>query len=506
MKKYIVPLMILLMTGRGGAEPVSQAFLNVTVDNALIVKVSPWVDIRAFGAKGDSKTDDSAAVNAAIASLPAEGGEVYIPNGNFRLANSIRINKSYVTIVGNGQGSLLWADRNVVAIRVAPDANVQNVYMKNFCVYGRPGAAGGIRLGTNVHLAAFIKIEDLGIALFHSLNGYGISLESVQEVNIVDTALYQNYNNIFHPITGFVTSTTVQGNKGYVGWAKNKGIVLEGSVASFYVNGIVIEGNEKGAFSSTGWLSNITIENCHFEANGNKGGAETVFVSSNSSTTPSKIRLLNNFFYGDATPILRVDNVIDSKVANNWGLFGAANSISTTPNSHVDFSMNRSRLSDDVIKDHLSRLPGHISARETDRASGNVKEYGSRIFTTKSGYLALENTRLRSTQPVPPSVTVHRNSGAGAAGNVSSATDLKGQLTLTTGSGRWAAGEQARVNFSAPYDSDPVVLLVPQNANASQAQKDRQVNVTSGRGYFAVVFDTADTSSKTYKWNYLVVE
>lgn len=490
MKKYMAPLFLLLLVGRGGAEPVPH----------------PWVDIRTFGAKGDSVTDDSAAINAAIQSLPPEGGKVYIPNGNYRLGRSILIDRSYTTLVGNGQGSLLWADKNVVAIRVAPDKNVQNVYMKNFCVYGRPGAVGGIKLGTSVYHAAFIKIEDMGIALFNAVNGYGISLESVQEANIVDTALYQNYNNIYHPLTGFVTSTTVQGNKGYVGWAKNKGFVLEGSVASFYVNGIVIESNEKGAFSSTGWLSNITIENCHFEANGKGGGTETVFVSSNSSSTPSKIRLLNNFFYGDAKPILRVDNVIDSNVANNWGLFGAESTISTTPNSHVNFSMNRSRPADDVIKDHLSRLPGHISARETDRASGNVKEYGSRIFTTKGGYLALENTRLRSTQTMPPSVAVHRNSGAGAAGNVSSATDLKGQLTLTTGSGGWVAGEQVRVNFSAPYDSDPVVLLVPQNANASQAQKDRQVSVSSRKGYFAVVFDIADTSSKTYRWNYLAVE
>jgi hypothetical protein len=79
-------------------------------------------------------------------------------------------------------------------------------------------------------------------------------------------------------------------------------------------------------------------------------------------------------------------------------------------------------------------------------------------------------------------------------------------LTLTTGSGGWAAGEQVRVNFSAPYDSDPVVLLVPQNADASRAQIDRQVNLSSGKGHFAVIFGTADTSSKTYRWNYLVVE
>lgn len=506
MNRCLVVGLLLLFARTGSAEGIPPPAGNLPSNNALTGSSGQWVNIRVFGAKGDSISDDSAAINAAINSIPSSGGTVYIPNGYYRLSSSIFLRKSYISIVGNGHGSILWADNNVIAIQIAPDVNVQGIQLKDFNIVGKGGAIGGIKLGTSSNYCAFTTVEHMEISSFNALNGYGISLESVQELNIINTNLYRNYNHIYHPVTGYVTSTTVQGNKGYIGWATNKGIVLEGSVASFIVDGIVIESNDKGAISSMGALSNITIENCHLEANGNKGGGETIFISSNSSSAPSKIRLLNNFFYGNVNPILKVDNVIDSHVANNWGLFDAKNTVATTPNSFLDFSMNRNRPADDVIRMHIAKLPGHISARETDRATGNITEYGSRIFTTNGGYLALNGTHLRSTQTVLPTVTVHANSGAGAKGSVSSATDFKGQLTLTTGTADWAVGEQVRVNFNTSYALNPIVLLVPQNANASLAQQERKVNVASHPGYFSIVFDDAETLSKTYRWNYLIVE
>jgi hypothetical protein len=103
-------------------------------------------------------------------------------------------------------------------------------------------------------------------------------------------------------------------------------------------------------------------------------------------------------------------------------------------------------------------------------------------------------------------VTVHANAGAGATGALDSATDVKGHVTFTTGSGAWKAGEQLRVNFNAPYSSSPIVLLVPQNAEASKAQRDREVTVVSSGRFFSVGFENADTAQRTYRWNYLVVE
>lgn len=44
-------------------------------------ELPPWVDVKAFGARGDGKTDDTAAINKAI----AVGGEIYFPAGTYKL-------------------------------------------------------------------------------------------------------------------------------------------------------------------------------------------------------------------------------------------------------------------------------------------------------------------------------------------------------------------------------------------------------------------------------------
>ena len=61
-------------------------------------------DVTAFGAVGDGKTDCSKAINSAIASLPAEGGVLVIPEGDFVLDAPIVINQHNVTIKGLNPG------------------------------------------------------------------------------------------------------------------------------------------------------------------------------------------------------------------------------------------------------------------------------------------------------------------------------------------------------------------------------------------------------------------
>lgn len=58
-----------------------------------------------FGAKAeDSNFDNAIAFNKAIQSLPATGGIIYIPNGNFFLKSTVTIDRSYVHIMGFNSG------------------------------------------------------------------------------------------------------------------------------------------------------------------------------------------------------------------------------------------------------------------------------------------------------------------------------------------------------------------------------------------------------------------
>src|SRR4249919_2288766 len=82
------------------ASPVvlgSTAFGAAAMSNAVYLPVarvrgSAALDVRDFGAKGDGTRDDTAAINAAIQALPAEGGTVFVPAGRYLIDAGRSIN------------------------------------------------------------------------------------------------------------------------------------------------------------------------------------------------------------------------------------------------------------------------------------------------------------------------------------------------------------------------------------------------------------------------------
>ena len=62
------------------------------------------VDVQAFGAKGDGKNDDTAAIKQAIAALPANGGVVCFPPGIFKVSETLKFGSS-VIFQGAGVGA-----------------------------------------------------------------------------------------------------------------------------------------------------------------------------------------------------------------------------------------------------------------------------------------------------------------------------------------------------------------------------------------------------------------
>lgn len=76
-----------------------------TYDNIQSGAPFPMVNVRNFGAKGDGVTDDTAAINAAIASVVASGGRVYVPAGTYKTSATITLGGSGIALVGAGIGA-----------------------------------------------------------------------------------------------------------------------------------------------------------------------------------------------------------------------------------------------------------------------------------------------------------------------------------------------------------------------------------------------------------------
>ena len=60
-----------------------------------------WVNVMDYGADSTGSTDNSVAFAAAIATIPAQGGTLFIPRGNYLFTATLTINK-HITIIGEG--------------------------------------------------------------------------------------------------------------------------------------------------------------------------------------------------------------------------------------------------------------------------------------------------------------------------------------------------------------------------------------------------------------------
>ncbi|HEV2305494.1 MAG TPA: hypothetical protein VGR93_08245, partial [Candidatus Acidoferrales bacterium] len=74
---------------------------NTFNGDALFKSGDPWFDVKAFGAKCDDVTDDTAALQATLAAVPATGGLVEIP-GVCKFTQTLVVNAPNVTIEGKG--------------------------------------------------------------------------------------------------------------------------------------------------------------------------------------------------------------------------------------------------------------------------------------------------------------------------------------------------------------------------------------------------------------------
>lgn len=90
---------------------------TVAVDPSLSSRYVTAVNARGYGAVGDTTTDDTAALQAAITACP-EGGTVFIPDGTYTITTALSVTKA-MTIVGEGQYTTIIRAVGVSGIIVA---------------------------------------------------------------------------------------------------------------------------------------------------------------------------------------------------------------------------------------------------------------------------------------------------------------------------------------------------------------------------------------------------
>lgn len=162
------------------------------------VEIADVTDLGIKNALDYLGTDIGTKVNAAIADLPAAGGEVYIPAGAYSYATGIVINKPIWLVAVGGIGSHLTYTGSGDGIQVngVIDIPYRNGGIKGIYLEGTSAAANGIHQTDTIGFS----YEDVSIRNFTGATASGILFENNalfnERLNITGLSLYNNTNGM----------------------------------------------------------------------------------------------------------------------------------------------------------------------------------------------------------------------------------------------------------------------------------------------------------------------
>ena len=175
-------------SGVTGLVAIPGTVFNATngITNLAIAGPNPWYDVKApeWGATGNGSTDDSAAVNSAIAAC--NGGTVFFGPGTYLItANQINLGTS-CTLLGVGAASVIEKGGNFDLIL----GNTTNIYIRNLTLIGQSATYTGRAINLNSTVTGFAVTDNTfkdfaGAAIYGTSASQGV----IDRNYIVDSPL-----------------------------------------------------------------------------------------------------------------------------------------------------------------------------------------------------------------------------------------------------------------------------------------------------------------------------
>jgi parallel beta-helix repeat protein len=165
---------------------------QAAVNDSLFDRGGAVFNVKAFGALGNGSTDDTAAINSAIAAaVSAQGGTVFFPSGNFVISSTLTLSTRGVHLIGAGRhATVISASAGFRSGDMILITNIQYCSVKHMTLSGgatfRTGGAGvhinGPSAGQMNEMAAAHWVQDMNMYL----QFIGVLIDGPTYINYVD--------------------------------------------------------------------------------------------------------------------------------------------------------------------------------------------------------------------------------------------------------------------------------------------------------------------------------
>ncbi|CAB4164179.1 Pectate lyase superfamily protein [uncultured Caudovirales phage] len=302
------------------------------VTTTVQAKLRQTVSVKDFGAVGDGVTDDTAAIQAAIDSFPANGGTIYLPIGTYLISTlNFPNDPKTVNMIGesmNGVIIQMATAAGPVIRKVLTSGRINGAVMANFTIRANSSSDK-----TNLSHKAMV-LSGWNNSFFKQIAYKSYTTSSGSVGKFIDLAAnpYLTYQNVF------------EGIKCEVNYGPSQVISLNNNGTNVLNNPNVVEIRDSWFYACTGIntiinaadCTRVTIRDCEFEdcagATGVVMGQNTLVegcwfellgtnISTNSaaSTDGSSSVVLNNYFSGTGTNFIDTINVKPLWIGNAGG-------------------------------------------------------------------------------------------------------------------------------------------------------------------------------------------
>ncbi|TXH41973.1 MAG: hypothetical protein E6Q97_36605 [Desulfurellales bacterium] len=253
-------------------------------------------DIRRYGAVGNGVTNDYTAIQNALNSM-ADGGVVYIPNGNYRINSALRIPGAGITIQGDG----MW--RSVIVYNGSADSVIRMNVLSSANSYVHVKDVAVLGLNSTDVLVDFSSVS-VGTVERCRLWG-GTSFATRRTTGVLLSASSSScYSNVVRDCdiqyctTGVRITAGANANRVYGGQIQSctDGILINGTLSDdLLIHGTRLENNSDAMDVSD--FRMLRIIACRFEKNAD--GTVGLRITGGSTSYPPAL-LQANYFTGYA--------------------------------------------------------------------------------------------------------------------------------------------------------------------------------------------------------------